>query len=221
MGIADMMSLLCVFIYCVTMFTRWPPLLWQVVEVILPVTVNLLLVLVIIYNLYNTKDDINKLLSDSVLAAKERDNRRIGYTLVCIVITFILCNLPQMAYIIRRDYIGSRLSNEKDSYMQTHAIIASVFQVINHTANVFLYCFVNKHYRNRFMRMLRVGRPNCACLRLLRGYRSTSTFSTSSTFTGTRNKRLRRVKTTLTDLELKARDQNSSLRNAVSDTDKL
>lgn len=30
MGIADMMSLLCVFIYCVTMFTRWPPLLWQV-----------------------------------------------------------------------------------------------------------------------------------------------------------------------------------------------
>jgi len=53
----------------------------------------------------------------------------------------------RMAYIIRRDYIGSRLSNEKDSYMQTHAIIASVFQVINHTANVFLYCFVNKHYR--------------------------------------------------------------------------
>ncbi|XP_067943178.1 G-protein coupled receptor 83-like [Watersipora subatra] len=156
MGVADLLALVFAILFSVSMYTRWPPLLFQVFEVGIPVVINSVLVAGIIRNLHNTRNNITELITDNHALAKEREHQRIGFMLVAIVVLFIICYIPQMSYVLLREFeVAKRITHESLFPNQLFSMISTLFLLINQSANVFLYCLINKQYRKNFLTTLR------------------------------------------------------------------
>lgn len=69
--------------------------LLQIVEVHIPFTLNLMLVIFLIINLKKTRSSMAKCMQDDSQAAREKEHRKIGIMLVAIVLWFLLCNIAQ------------------------------------------------------------------------------------------------------------------------------
>ena len=67
----------------------------QFLEVWIPFGINGILAVCIIRNLYKTRNKILEMVANGYSTAKEKEQRRIGYMLISVVVLFTVCNMPQ------------------------------------------------------------------------------------------------------------------------------